>query len=135
MNGRTPNKAERLYIQTTLHHVGCIACVLDGREIENSELWTEFHHNPDFGSVKPDCHFHGFGLCVVHHRGRSMAGVAIPQEIAIRHPDLSGNRPSFREQYGSDSELCLMNWSLLSCAVRSEIGENPVWHLEPLNRA
>ena len=135
MNGRTPTKAEKRYIQASVQTVGCIACRLDGRDIENPELWTEFHHDPDFGSVKPDCHFHGFGLCAVHHRGRSMAGGSIPADIAIRHPVLSGKGPRFSSKYGSDSELCLMNWSLIPLHVRQEIGENPVWNLEPLNRA
>lgn len=29
MNGRTPTKKEKLYIQAVLTHVGCIACIID----------------------------------------------------------------------------------------------------------
>ena len=95
MNGRTPTKKEKLYIQAVLTHVGCIACIIDGREIDNPELWTELHHDPDYGSVD--------------------------EHIAVRHPPLS-NCARFVERYGTDEFLCAQTWELLPQSVKDEIG-------------
>ncbi|ELM5072261.1 hypothetical protein Q3B48_004317 [Escherichia coli] len=121
MNGRTPTKKEKLYIQAVLTHVGCIACIIDGREIENPELWTELHHDPDYGSVDENCHFHSFGLCAPHHRGVVPGGGCVPPHIAVRHPPLS-NCARFVERYGTDEFLCAQTWELLPQSVKDEIG-------------
>jgi hypothetical protein len=134
MNGRTPNAAERLYIDACVCSVGCIACILDGRDIENPQAWTEFHHDPDFGSDKPGAHFHGYGLCPAHHRGvfndRNIAAIS---RISVRHPAYGSNSTPFAWRYGSDAELCRKSWSLLPESVKARIGyelENG-GHLDP----
>lgn len=121
MNGRTPTKAERLYIDACLREVGCVACRLDGREIENPEIWTEFHHDPDFGSNDRNAHFHGFGLCAVHHRGAFPPGCEPDAGIAVRHPPLSSVR-RFADVYGDDEFLCLYAWEQIPAQVKEEIG-------------
>lgn len=121
MNGRKPTKAENLYIEACLKDVGCIPCILDGREIENPEQWTEFHHDPDFGSVDENCHFHGYGICTVHHRGVVPFGVKIPPGTAVRHPPL-GAGPRFVTVYGSDALLCALAWERIPQKVKDEIG-------------
>jgi len=121
VNGRTPTKKERLYITACLSYVGCIACRLDGRDIENPEAWTEFHHDPDYGSTDEHCHFHGFGLCAVHHRGVFPAGCVPDRSIAIRHPQQS-NTARFMQVYGPDELLCLYVWELIPAHIKQEIG-------------
>lgn len=122
MNGRTPTAAERLYIDACVCSVGCIACILDGREIENPQAWTEFHHDPDYGSSEPGAHFHGFGLCPVHHRGayngRNVENISA---ISVRHPS-GGTGTPFAWRYGSDAELCRKAWALLPVSVKERIG-------------
>lgn len=120
MNGRAPNKKERLYINTVLNTVGCIACIIDGREIDNPQVWTEFHHDPDYGSTAPNCHFRGYGLCATHHRGVTPPGVPLPADVAVRHPQLSG--PNFADQYGPDAYLCALVWERLPEGVIAAIG-------------
>lgn len=121
MNGRTPTKKEQLYITAVLQTVGCIACILDGREIENPETWTEFHHDPDFGSSEPNCHFRGYGACAPHHRGAVPPGVRLPADLAVRHPV---GRPGaiFSERYGTDAYLCALTWERLPQSVKDAIG-------------
>ncbi|MFA9209483.1 MAG: Ref family recombination enhancement nuclease [Yersinia sp. (in: enterobacteria)] len=121
MNGRTPTKAERLYIRACIQIVGCIACVLDGREIENPETWTEFHHDPDFGSTSPGCHFRGFGICTVHHRGAVPGGGKLPLNIAVRHP-VGSSGPRFAAEYGDDAFLCALVWERIPQDIKDEIG-------------
>jgi hypothetical protein len=121
MNGRTPTKKEQLYIQSCIKDVGCIACILDGREVENPEVWTEFHHDPDYGSTDPGCHFHGYGLCATHHRGAAPSGAKLSAGIAVRHP---AGKPSanFTAKYGTDDELCLESWDRIPQRVKDAIG-------------
>lgn len=114
MNGRTPTKSERLYISACVQLVGCIPCIIDGREIENPEVWTEFHHDPDYGSTDKNCHFRGYGICHNHHRG-DVPGVA------VRHPILS-NGPRFKDTYGPDELLCAMAWERLPESIKAAIG-------------
>ncbi|HAN7490898.1 TPA: hypothetical protein IF384_004897, partial [Escherichia coli] len=90
-------------------------------EIENPELWTELHHDPDYGSVDENCHFHSFGLCAPHHRGVVPGGGRVPPHIAVRHPPLS-NCARFVERYGTDEFLCAQTWELLPQSVKDEIG-------------
>ena len=120
MNGRTPTKAEAVYISACVMIVGCIPCILDGRDIENPAAWTEFHHDPDFGSVDADCHFHGYGICSAHHRGVSPSG-KLPAGIAVRHPS-SGAGPKFSDVYGEDALLCAMAWERIPQAIKTVIG-------------
>lgn len=120
MNGRTPTKKESMYIRACIEQVGCIACILDGREIDNPGAWTEFHHDPDFGSNDPGCHFHGFGVCAIHHRGVAPAGTNL-SKIAIRHP-VASNCLKFSEQYGSDAYLCALVWERLPEPIKEIIG-------------
>lgn len=121
MNGRTPTKKEKLYIQAVLTHVGCIACIIDGREIENPELWTELHHDPDYGSVDENCHFHSFGLCAPHHRGVVPGGGRVPPHIAVRHPPLS-NCARFVERYGTDEFLLRRRGSCCRSQLKTKLG-------------
>lgn len=121
MNGRTPTKGERLYIEACLREVGCVACRLDGREIENPEIWTEFHHDPDFGSNDKGAHYRGFGLCAVHHRGAFPPGCNPDPEIAVRHPALSTLR-KFSDVYGPDEFLCLCAWEAIPESTKEAIG-------------
>lgn len=121
MNGRKPTKRESLYINACITQVGCIACRLDGRDIENPGEWTEFHHDPDYGSTDKDCHFHGYGLCAVHHRGAFPPGCKPDRSIAVRHPQQS-NAGRFSSAYGSDELLCLYAWELIPDHTKQEIG-------------
>lgn len=121
MNGRTPTKSERLYINACVSEVGCVACRLDGRDIENPQTWTEFHHDPDYGSNDKNAHFHGYGLCSVHHRGAFPPGCVPDNRIAVRHPPL-GNARSFNDVYGDDAFLCLYAWEQIPSAIKEEIG-------------
>lgn len=121
MNGRAPTKREKLFIKAAIN-IGCIACIIDGREIENPEIWTEFHHDPDFGSTEPACHFHGLGLCVPHHRGTPPAGMQLPEDTAVRHSPMSYKGPNFATKYGTDEELNAMVWERLPQSVKDELG-------------
>lgn len=114
MNGRTPTKAESLYIKACVQVVGCIPCIIDGVDIENPEVWTEFHHDPDYGSRDKNCHFHGYGICMAHHRG-DVKGVA------VRHP-IASNGIRFADVYGSDEYLCAMAWERVPESVKEAIG-------------
>lgn len=122
MNGRKPTVGEALYINACVCTVGCIACILDGREIENPQAWTEFHHDPDFGSEKPGAHYHGYGLCAVHHRGVFAGrGVAALANVSVRHPAYGSNSTPFAWRYGTDAELCQKAWELLPASVREQL--------------
>lgn len=120
MNGRTPTKAEALYIHACVNQVGCIPCILDGRDIENPSVWTEFHHDPDFGSVDADCHFHGYGICTAHHRGVTSSG-RLPAGTAVRHPPY-GAGPVFADVYGEDALLCALAWEKIPQTIKDQIG-------------
>lgn len=119
MNGRTPTKKEKLYISACVQLVGCIPCIIDGREIENPEAWTEFHHDPDYGSTDPGCHFRGYGICSTHHRGATPGGQ--PANVAVRHP-VASNGPRFAAVYGPDELLCAMAWERLPDSIKTAIG-------------
>lgn len=121
MNGRTPTKAERLYTSACVSEVGCVACRLDGRDIENPAAWTEFHHDPDYGSTDRNAHFRGFGLCAVHHRGVIPGACRSASGVAVRHPILS-NGPRFSERYGDDAFLCAYAWEQIPDHIKEEIG-------------
>ncbi|EJI2509730.1 hypothetical protein NFG91_004238 [Salmonella enterica] len=121
MNGRKPTKAEQLYVRACIEIVGCVACRLDGLEIENPATWTEFHHDPDYGSRAPGAHFRGCGLCAPHHRGRVPFGMTLPREVAVRHPDLS-NCARFSDKYGPDEFLCAYAWELIPDSIKEAIG-------------
>lgn len=121
MNGRKPTKGEHLYIKACLAIVGCIPCILDGLEIENPEAWTEFHHDPDYGSLDENCHYHGYGICAAHHRGVVPFGGKLPAGIAVRHPPL-GAGPRFADQYGSDEMLCAIAWEKIPQEIKDRIG-------------
>lgn len=113
MNGRTPSKKETLYIKACIAIVGCIACRIEGYEVENPEVWTSFHHDPDFGSRQPGCHYHGFGLCAAHHQGTGQRQ---------RHPARHVNESRFIQAYGTDAELCAETWKLIPTEIIEEIG-------------
>ena len=121
MNGRRPTLKEKIYLDAVLHHVGCIACILDGVEIENPENWTAIHHDPDFGSHAPWCHLHAFGLCAAHHQGVFPPGVNSAL-IAVRHPPLRGTGPKFSRIYGTDSQLCQLTWIRIPDNIKALIG-------------
>ncbi|WP_258090800.1 Ref family protein [Serratia liquefaciens] len=121
MNGRTPTKKEQLYITAVIQSVGCIACILDGREVENPGAWTEFHHDPDFGSTSAGCHFRGYGCCAAHHRGVTPPGARLPAGFAVRHP-VGKPTVKFAEKYGTDAYLCALTWERLPQSVKDEIG-------------
>ena len=65
--------------------------------------WIAFHHDPDYGSKKPGCHFHAFGLCVGHHQGK--------EEFTL--PARHQNQSKFERRYGSDEDLCKSTWRLI----------------------
>lgn len=136
MNGRTPTKAEKLYISACVQIVGCIPCILDGLEIENPAAWTEFHHDPDYGSTEPGCHFRGFGICSCHHRGSVPPGAKLPLNVAVRHP-FASNGPRFVDKYGTDEFLCALAWERIPDEIKTEIGfdlstgEIPEKYLKP----
>ncbi|NTZ48368.1 hypothetical protein FCM30_21765 [Lelliottia aquatilis] len=119
MNGRAPTKKEKLYIEACIRDVGCVPCIIDGREIENPEAWTEFHHDPDYGSNDAGCHFHGYGICSTHHRGITPDG--LPAAVAVRHP-IASNGPRFTAVYGPDELLCAMAWERIADSVKAAIG-------------
>ncbi len=111
MNQREPTVAEAHYMYLCRFYIGCLACILDGLTPERqnpNESHIIFHHDPDFGSVKPNCHFHGYGLCVYHHKCEN-GHQPIPEK-PVRHI----NEARFNEVYAPDAHMNYMCWKLLS---------------------
>lgn len=106
MLSRTPTKIETEYMKLSQWYIGCIACRLDGRHRQDpNPEWIAFHHDSQVGSQKQNCHLHGMGLCVAHHQGvNNEAG------LLVRHPPGKTTDERFQERYGTDRELCYINW-------------------------
>ena len=106
MNSREGTKLEKFYGDLCTDLVGCMACLIDGKESQNPNgSWIGFHHNEHVGSRKPGCHFWACGLCAAHHQGINTVG-----NKPFRHGDKSGE---FKIRYGSEYELALTNWVVL----------------------
>lgn len=109
MNGRTPTVYEGRYIRICKSMVGCIPCRLDGDSmLDPNEEWIAFHHDPDYGSVKPECHLHGYGMCIRHHQG-----INAPEWMVVRHR----NEARFIEKYGRDEPLCKASWAFIKAFI------------------
>lgn len=110
MNGRTPTEYEKRYIRACIYGVGCIACRLDDDpQLDPNPSYMVFHHDPDYGSVKPDCHLHGFGLCIQHHQG-----IDAPTDCPVRHQ----NESRFIASYDRDEALCKATWAFIKPLMR-----------------
>lgn len=72
MNGRTPTKAERAWMDSA-RQVGCIACIVSGKikPYEVAPEHTAIHHID--GKTKPDAHFLTIPLCPAHHQHSRVA--------------------------------------------------------------
>lgn len=106
MNSRTPTAAEARYGHLCQFVIGCAACRLDGRPMNDpNETWIAFHHNDKVGSVAKGCHFYAMGLCIDHHQGDPKR-----TGFPVRH----GAESQFRARYGNDFELCEINWRFIN---------------------
>ena len=114
MNGRSPTRAEARYIDLCVNVIGCMPCRLDrpNARHEPGPSTIAFHHDSGVGSSKRDCHFRGMGLCAAHHQG-----VNNHARLPMRHPPGKPDNAygqSFRERYGTDEEICRMNWQAIA---------------------
>jgi hypothetical protein len=97
MKGKTPTKAEKQF-HYQLASLGCIACYLDGRYMEEVSI-----HHID-GRTKPGAHLKVLPLCAGHHQ----AGTGAPGLVAV-HPW----KARFEKLYGRQSELLELCHELL----------------------
>ena len=88
MNGRTPTKAEKAWMQAIVEH-GCIVCKNEGKFTP-----AQVHHIN--GSKKEGCHFETLPLCYYHHQEGSDS-----EAFTSFHPW----RSRFADRYGTESEL------------------------------
>ena len=88
MNGRTPTKAEKQWMQAIVDY-GCVVCRNEGKHTPPS-----VHHIN--GSKKEGCHFETLPLCWYHHQ----EGVNTPAYVS-RHPWKS----EFEKRYGTEEKL------------------------------
>jgi len=89
MKGTTPTKAEKAF-HNDLASLGCIACFIDGRFMEEVSI-----HHID-GRTRTGAHMKVLPLCAGHHQD----GTGIPGLIAV-HPW----KARFEKQYGKQMEI------------------------------
>ena len=89
MKGTTPTKAEKAF-HDELASLGCIACFIDGRYMEEVSI-----HHID-GRTRPGSHMKVLPLCAGHHQN----GTGVPGLIAV-HPW----KARFEKQYGKQMEI------------------------------
>jgi len=67
MNGRTPTKQEREWMQK-VRQIGCIACIKSGavQPFTTPEEYTAIHHID--GQRRPGAHLLTIPLCAAHHQ-------------------------------------------------------------------
>ncbi len=109
MNRREGTVGEQRYEYLCRYIIKCMACNLNGRgPIDQGEGdHIAFHHDPDFGSRKPDCHYHAFGLCGAHHQG---VNVPSNSEVLVRHR----NESRFIATFAEDAELNRLSWVMVA---------------------
>jgi len=98
MKGKTPTKAEK-HFHDRLASLGCIACYLDGRYMEEVSI-----HHID-GRTKPGAHLKVLPLCSGHHQ----EGTGDPGLVAV-HPW----KARFEKLYGKQSEILELCHELLA---------------------
>jgi len=98
MKGKTPTKAEK-HFHDRLASLGCIACYLDGRYMEEVSI-----HHID-GRTKPGAHLKVLPLCSGHHQD----GTGVPGLVAV-HPW----KARFEKLYGKQSEILELCHELLA---------------------
>ena len=94
MKGTTPTKAEKAF-HDDLASLGCIACFIDGRFMEEVSI-----HHID-GRTRPGAHMKVLPLCAGHHQDDGTA-------IAI-HPW----KARWEAAYGKQEDLVLQLWEEL----------------------
>ena len=105
MQGRTPTKAEKIWLDM-VSQVGCVVCImLCDRPDFFGTGYCEIHHID--GSVGDECHMHTLGLCTRHHR--TADNFASPRWIS-RHGD---GRVAFENYYVTETEVLKMQHSLV----------------------
>jgi hypothetical protein len=97
MKGKNPNAAEKRF-HNQIASLGCIACFMDGRYMEEVSI-----HHID-GRTKPGAHMKVLGLCAGHHQD----GTGIPGLVAV-HPW----KARFEKMYGKQSEILQLCRELL----------------------
>ncbi|HIF9075754.1 TPA: Ref family recombination enhancement nuclease [Photobacterium damselae] len=117
MQGRTPSKGEKVYINAA-KRIGCVACRKLGRDTDGLEDYVAFHHNPEKGSLKPLAHFFGYALCPYHHQGVIPPGCEDPKE-PVRHK----NYDEYTKAFGSDIACAQYVWQNLSLSEEDLIYE------------
>ncbi|HDM8198701.1 TPA: hypothetical protein P0E36_004885 [Vibrio harveyi] len=135
MRGRKPNKAESIFGKAVINAVGCVACAKLGYDNDYPEPaeYVQFHHNPDKGSIKPHCHFFGYGLCPVHHQGTTPGGQKIPEGEPVRHSPLGSHYTAFKEKVGTDLDNARYVWDRLPLEAQDQIGElTGIWDFDEL---
>jgi len=89
MKGKTPTKPEKEF-HDRLASLGCIACFMDGRYMEEVSI----HHME--GRTRAGAHMKVLPLCAGHHQD----GTGIPGLVAV-HPW----KARFEKLYGRQSEI------------------------------
>ncbi|MGB1975879.1 MAG: Ref family recombination enhancement nuclease [Vibrio toranzoniae] len=123
MNSRKPLKAEQIYLEAAAITCGCVACAKLGYENDYLPEQLSAHHNPDKGNKAPLIHFFAVPLCAVHHQGAVPSGMKLPEGEPVRHSQLGSNSKAFKEQVGTDFELCEYVWDRISLDIKDKIGE------------
>lgn len=98
MKGKAPTKTEKAF-HDELASLGCIACYMDGRYMEEVSI-----HHID-GRTKPGAHRKVLPLCAGHHQD----GTGMPGLIAV-HPW----KARFEKAYGRQEEILQLCHELLA---------------------
>ena len=98
MRGKKPTAEEKRF-HDKIASLGCIACYLDGRYMEEVSI-----HHID-GRTKPGAHMKVLGLCAGHHQD----GTGIPGLTAV-HPW----KARFEKKYSKQSEILKLCHELLA---------------------
>lgn len=109
-----PTKAQaRRFI--AIQESGCIACRQDGRISPGCEI----HHQNLDGKAgqKRLGHDHTIGLCPWHHRGVLPNGWSLKVATATFGPSLAVNSNAFRERYGDDERILILQNSIIGGAA------------------
>jgi hypothetical protein len=94
MKGRTPNAAEKLWMNKVAG-IGCIVCLNNGYETPQ----VTPHHMS--GRTKRGCHFHVIPLCSKHHQVSDLTG----QWVSRHGPGMYSGKAMFEDKYGTEMEL------------------------------
>lgn len=101
---RTKSDEARLEV---IREIGCICCAIDGW----ADVPCEIHHLLIGGQRHDDEHRYTIGLDAWHHRGKCSGTVEATTES--HGPSLAHTPRAFRERYGTDDELLIVQDSAI----------------------